>query len=89
MCTSGVMYEFEEEQIEDSRIQKDIEASLVEQLEGWGFDMDSLRESEGGVFSLDRRSPRAFSTNVSNDPSNLTTNQCSYSGLRSTSSYME
>ena len=48
MCTSGVMYEFEEEPIEDCRIQKDIEASLVEDLEGWGFDMDSLRESEGG-----------------------------------------
>lgn len=89
MCTSGVMYEFEEEQIEDSRIQKDIEASLVEQLEGWGFDMDSLRESEGGVFSLDRRSPRAFSTNVSNDTTIQPINQCSYSGLRSTSSYME
>ena len=85
MCTSGVMYEFEEEQIEDSRIQKDIEASLVEQLEGWGFDMDSLRESEGGRFSLDRRSPRAFSTNLPND----TTNVCHYSGLRTVKSYME
>jgi hypothetical protein len=85
MCTSGVMYEFEEEQIEDSRIQKDIEASLVEQLEGWGFDMDSLRESEGGVFSLDRRSPRADFTNV--HPTYV--NRCEYSGLRSTSSYME
>ena len=89
MCTSGIMYEFEEEQIEDSRIQKDIELSLIEQLEGWGFDMDSLRESEGGRLSLDRRSPRAFSTNVSNDTTIQTTNRCSYSGLRSVSSYME
>ena len=37
-------------------------------LEGWGFDLKALRESEGGVSSsLDRRSPRAFSTNVSNE----------------------
>lgn len=63
--------------------------SLMEQLEGWGFDMDSLRESEGGRLSLDRRSPRAFSTNVSNDTTIQTTNHCSYSGLRSVSSYME
>ena len=74
---------------DDCRIQKDIEASLIEDLKGWGFEMDSLRESEGGVFSLDRRSPRAFSTNVSNDTTNKPTNRCSYSGLRSTSSYME
>ena len=82
MCTSAIMYE---EGMEDSRIQKDIQASLEEQLEGWGFDMDSLRESEGGVFSLDRRSPRAFSTNVSNDLPNY----CHYSGLRTVKSYME
>ena len=89
MCTSGIMYEFEDEQIEDCRIQKDIEASMVEDLEGWGFDMERLRESEGGRLSLDRRSPRAFSTNVSSDTTIQTTNRCSYSGLRSTSSSME
>ena len=86
MCTSAIMYEGG---MEDSRIQKDIQASLEEQLEGWGFDMDSLRESEGGVFSLDRRSPRAFSTNVSNDTTIQTPNHCSYSGLRNVSSYIE
>ena len=55
-------------------------------LEGWGFDLQALRESEGGVSSsLDRRSPRAFSTTVSNDPPNY----CHYSGLRTVRSYME
>jgi len=81
MCTSAIMYE---EGMEDSRIQKDIQASLEEQLEGWGFDMDSLRESEGGVFSLDRRSPRAFSTNVSNESSKPTYKWDHYSGLPGT-----
>ena len=59
--------------------------TIEQRLEGWGFDMDALRESEGAFSSLDRRSPRAFSTNVSNDPPNY----CHYSGLVSTSSYME
>jgi len=60
--------------------------SIEQRLEGWGFDMERLRESEGGAFSsLDRRSPRAFSTTVSNDPPNY----CHYSGLRTVRSYME
>ena len=93
MCTSGIMYEFEDEQIEDCRIQKDIEASMVEDLEGWGFDMERLRESEGGRLSLDRRSPRAFSTNVSNDPTQpkdiLSEDEwCAYGGLPSPKAYM-
>ena len=66
-------------------------------LEGWGFDLKALRESEGGVSSsLDRRSPRAFSPNVSNErdnnlPAGLSPNGniCAYSGLRSTEDYME
>ena len=66
-------------------------------LEGWGFDLQALRESEGGVSSsLDRRSPRAFSTNVSNErdnnlPAGLSPNGniCAYSGLRSTEDYMK
>ena len=60
--------------------------TLEQRLEGWGFDMPRLRESEGALFSsLDRRSPRAFSTTVSNDPPNY----CHYSGLRTVRSYME
>jgi hypothetical protein len=77
-----------------NRIHKAIEESLIEQLEGWGFDMDSLRESEGASFSsLDRRSPRAFSTNVSNDPPTVqevpAEEWCYYAGMPSPSAYMD
>ena len=76
MCISGAIFEYEASHIDEKE----------NELKGWGFDVDVLRESEGGAFSsLDRRSPRAFSTNVSNDPPNY----CHYSGLVSTSSYME
>ena len=72
---------------------------MKQRLKGWGFDVNALRESEGALSSLDRRSPRAFSTNVSNDlpnkqgdnlPEGISPNgnRCEYSGLRSTSSYM-
>ena len=72
---------------------------MKQRLKGWGFDVDALRESEGAFSSLDRRPPRAFSTNVSNDlpnkqgdnlPDGMSPNgnRCEYSGLRSTSSYM-
>ena len=71
--------------------------TLEQRLEGWGFDMPRLRESEGAFSSsLDRRSPRAFSTNVSNErdnnlPAGLSPNGniCAYSGLRSTEDYIE
>ena len=70
--------------------------TIEQRLEGWGFDIDALRESEGAFSSLDRRSPRAFSPNVSNErdnnlPAGLSPNGniCAYSGLRSTEDYME
>ena len=85
MCTSAIMYEEEM----DDRIHNDIEMSLIEQLEGWGFDMDALRESEGAFSSLDRRSPRAFSTNVSNESSKPTYKWDHYSGLPGTGAYMD
>ena len=84
----------------NKRMKVDQHDEMELRLEGWGFDVDALRESEGGAFSsLDRRSPRAFSTNVSNDlpnkqgdnlPDGMSPNgnRCEYSGLRSTSSYM-
>ena len=90
MCISGAIFEYEASYIDEKE----------NELKGWGFDVDVLRESEGGAFSsLDRRSPRAFSTNVSNDPTNKQDdnlpngmspngNVCNYSGLRSTESYM-
>ena len=90
MCISGAIFEYEASHVDEKE----------NELKGWGFDVDVLRASEGGVSPLlDRRSPRAFSTNVSNDlankegdnlPNGLSPNgnRCEYSGLRSTSSYM-
>ena len=90
MCISGAIFEYEASHVDEKE----------NELKGWRFDVDVLRESEGGAFSsLDRRSPRAFSTNVSNDlpnkegdnlPNGISPNgnRCEYSGLRSTSSYM-
>ena len=83
----------------NKRMKVDKHDEMELRLEGWGFDVDALRESEGALSSLDRRSPRAFSTNVSNDlpnkqgdnlPEGMSPNgnRCEYSGLRSTSSYM-
>ena len=69
---------------------------LLKALKGWEFDIAALRESEGAFSSLDRRSPRADFTNVhpkegDNLPNGLSPNgnRCEYSGLRSTSSYLE
>ena len=83
----------------NKRMKVDKHDEMELRLEGWGFDVDALRESEGALSSLDRRSPRAFSTNVSNDlpnkqgdnlPNGISPNGniCNYSGLRSTESYM-
>jgi len=75
-------------------------------LAGWGFEMERLRASEGGASpSLDRRSPRAFSTKVSNErdgnlPAGLSPNGnlynqipadewCYYAGMPSPTAYME
>ena len=67
-----------------------IEKALV----GWGFELDRLRESEGGAASsLDRRSPRAFSTKVSNDLPNQegipAQEWCYYAGMPSPNAYTE
>jgi len=69
---------------------------LLKALKGWEFDVKALRASEGSFLSLDRRSPRADITNVhpkqgDNLPDGLSPNgnRCEYSGLRSTSSYLE
>lgn len=67
--------------------------TIVEQLRGWEFDVEQLRESEGAFSSLDRRSPRAFSTNVSNDSSKPTYKPTyewdHYSGLPGVGAYIE
>ena len=63
--------------------------TIVEQLRGWEFDIEQLRESEGAFSSLDRRSPRAFSTNVSNESTKPTYEWDHYSGLPGVGAYME
>lgn len=78
----------------DSRIHKDIDDSIIEDLKGWGFDIEALNKREGGgVTYPDRRSPRAFSTSVSNDsyPSNQLKEDewCAYGGLPSPNAYIE
>lgn len=85
MCINGAIFEYEDEQ--------DYLMKNSKSLEGWGFDMDALRESEGAFSSLDRRSPRAFSTNVSNDlPSDQgypASEWCEYANMPSPSAYMD
>lgn len=74
----------------DCRIHKDIEESLLEDLEGWGMDVEALRGSEGVSLSSPKV-PRAFSTNVSNDlPSSQLQEEewCSYAGMPSPTAYM-
>lgn len=67
--------------------------SIDKQLEGWGFDMDSLRESEGALSSSRTKCSRAFSTNVSNDPPTLeeipAEQWCEYSGMPSPTAYIK
>jgi hypothetical protein len=58
MCISGAIFEYEADHVDGNE----------QELKGWGFDVKRLRASEGGASpSLDRRSPRAFSTKVSNE----------------------
>ena len=81
MCISGAIFEYQCEHIDERE----------RELKGWEFDMRQLRESEGASFSsLDRRSPRAFSTNVSNDLPELTEEEwCNYAGMPSPSAYID
>ena len=63
----------------------------MDDLEGWGFDMDSLKEE--GAFSSPPKVTRAFSTKVSNDPTIPTKEEddkwCHYGGLPSPKAYMD
>lgn len=61
----------------DDRIHRAIDESLVEDLKGWGFDIEAL-ESEGALSSLSTKSPRA----------NLKEEEwCEYSGMPSPKFY--
>ena len=67
---------------------------LLKALKGWEFDIgalsasESMKEGEGVLSSQPTKSPRAFSTNVSNDlPTNPTYEWDHYSGLPGTGAY--
>lgn len=72
--------------------------TIKEQLEGWGFDMgalsasESMKEGEGALSSQPPKAPRAFSTNVSNDPTQpneLKEDEwCNYANMPSPKAYM-
>ena len=63
---------------------------IYKQLEGWGFDMTALKGE--GAFLSPPKVPRAFSTNVSNEPTkpNILKEEewCHYGGLPSPKAYM-
>ena len=65
--------------------------TIHQQLKGWGFDMTALKGE--GAFLSPPKVPRAFSTNVSNDPTLpkdiLSEDEwCAYGGLPSPKAYM-
>ena len=68
--------------------------TIHQQLKGWGFDMTALKGE--GAFLSPPKVPRAFSTNVSNDPTqpNTSPNQlnedewCNYANMPSPKAYM-
>ena len=69
--------------------------TIEEQLEGWGMDVEALKGE--GAFLSPPKVPRAFSTNVSNDPTtgiNTSLNQfkedewCNYANMPSPKAYM-
>ena len=59
-------------------------------LKGWGFDMTALKGE--GAFLSPTKLPRAFSTNVSNEPTQpkilKEEEWCHYGGLPSPKAYM-
>ena len=68
--------------------------TIHQQLKGWGFDMTALKGE--GAFLSPPKVPRAFSTNVSNDPTqpNTSPNElnedewCNYANMPSPKAYM-
>jgi hypothetical protein len=65
--------------------------TIQEQLRGWGFDETALKGE--GAFLSPPKVPRAFSTKVSNDPTQLKDilsedEWCAYGGLPSPKAYM-
>jgi hypothetical protein len=65
--------------------------TIHQQLKGWGFDMTALKGE--GAFLSPPKVPRAFSTNVSNDPTKpkdiLSEDEwCNYANMPSPKAYM-
>lgn len=71
----------------------DDRSDIEHKLEGWEFDVEALRASEGAFLSLDRRSPRADFTNVhpaTTKEETLNEDEwCAYGGLPGPRAYME
>ena len=65
--------------------------TIEEQLQGWGMDVKALKGE--GAFLSPPKVPRAFSTNVSNDPTLPKTilkedEWCNYANMPSPKAYM-
>jgi len=65
--------------------------TIQQQLKGWGMDVEALKGE--GAFLSPPKVPRAFSTNVSNEPTQQTNTLkedewCNYGGLPSPKAYM-
>ena len=68
--------------------------TVHQQLKGWGFDVTALKGE--GAFLSPPKVPRAFSTNVSNDPTQPNTSPtqlnedewCNYANMPSPKAYM-
>ena len=68
--------------------------TIEEQLRGWGMDVEALKGE--GAFLSPPKMPRAFSTNVSNDPTQPNTSSselnedewCNYANMPSPKAYM-
>ena len=65
--------------------------TIQQQLKGWGMDVKALKG--GRAFLSPPKVPRAFSTNVSNDPNQPKTileeeQWCEYSNMPSPKAYM-
>jgi hypothetical protein len=64
--------------------------TVKEQLRGWGFDINGLKEGERALSSQPPKATRAISTNHPNNTTILKEDEwCHYGGLPSPKAYME
>ena len=63
--------------------------TVKEQLRGWGFDINGLKEGEGALSSLPPKATRENSTNHPKEQTVLKEDEwCHYGGLPSPKAYM-